>query len=891
MSEIIGKTISHYLIIEEIGRGGMGVVYKAEDTKLKRNVALKFLPKGLEAHEPERARFLQEAQATAVLNHPNICTVHDIDSEGEQQFIVMEYIEGKTLRQMLPLVNLRECIDYAIQIGEALQEAHAKGVVHRDIKTDNIMINTKNQVKVMDFGLAKLKGSLKLTRTSSTVGTLAYMAPEQIQGGEVDARSDIFSFGIVLFEMLTGHLPFRGEHEAAMIYSIVNEEPEALEKYRSDTSEELRHVIRTVLEKGLDDRYQSAAEMVRDLRRIQKQSTRAVRPDIQEVSSPDSVKIPPQGERFFILGLSAAKKYWIAAFGILVVAGILAGLYWLIRSGTDRTPFQSMFPVRIATNGMVLSAVISPDGKYIAYASTEGGRQSLWLRQVSAASSVQIVAPADTDYYGLTFSPDGEYLYFVCNDSLNPHPTLFRIPALGGSPRRIIEDVYGGVGVSPDGKRIAFLRVDPQRGGDALMVCDADGSNLRKLASRYGNDFFIGTGGETPVWSRDGTQITCAAGSVSGGFHMTVIVVSLADGKVTPATPHRWSSVGRIAWLQDSKDIIAVAQELTSGSTMQLWYVPADGKPARRLTSDLLSYDPLSLSVTRDQSKLLGLQRNFNSSISILPGGDDRRMKESTARNSYLEGTGGFDWTLDGRLIFGSLEGGNWDIWSMRTDGSDRRQLTGNPYTEETPIASADGSMITYSSNRDSTPHVWCMDVDGNNQRQLTTGADDYNMRFSHDGKWIYFTSYRDQGKRQIWRIPSGGGALTRVSELIARLFDVSPDDKKLLVDYYDSTANRYHRGVMTVAEGRLVQTFDFSVTRSGQDFRWMPDGKGIACIQTKKLVSNIWVLPMAAGKLYQLTHFTSDLIFSMAWSKDSRNLAVVRGEVSSNVVLFGDLR
>ena len=225
---MIGKVVSHYKILEKLGEGGMGVVYKAEDLKLTRTVALKFLPHGLDAHEPERARFLQEARAAAILNHPNICTVYDIQEHDGQQFIVMECVEGKTIREIVPVKKLQDAITYAIQIAEALQEAHTHGIVHRDIKSENIMVNTKNQVKVMDFGLAKLKGSLKLTKTSSTIGTLAYMAPEQIEGKDIDARSDIFSFGVVLYEMLTGHLPFRGEHEAAMMYSIVNEEPMSL---------------------------------------------------------------------------------------------------------------------------------------------------------------------------------------------------------------------------------------------------------------------------------------------------------------------------------------------------------------------------------------------------------------------------------------------------------------------------------------------------------------------------------------------------------------------------------------------------------------------------------------------------------------------------------------
>ncbi|MFZ1946347.1 MAG: serine/threonine-protein kinase, partial [bacterium] len=224
---MIGKTVSHYRITDKLGEGGMGVVYKAEDTKLKRLVALKFLPCELGAHEPERARFLQEAQAASALNHPNICAIHALGEHEGQQFIDMEFVDGVTLRTKIQEAGLKvqDAITYAIQIGEALEEAHCRGVVHRDVKPENIMVNAKNQIKVMDFGLAKLKGSLKLTRTSSTVGTLAYMAPEQIEGREVDARSDIFSFGIVLYEMLTGHRPFRGDQEGAMINSILNDEP------------------------------------------------------------------------------------------------------------------------------------------------------------------------------------------------------------------------------------------------------------------------------------------------------------------------------------------------------------------------------------------------------------------------------------------------------------------------------------------------------------------------------------------------------------------------------------------------------------------------------------------------------------------------------------------
>ena len=269
---MIGTVVAHYKILEKVGEGGMGVVYKAHDTKLDRIVALKFLPHQITASDEDKSRFLQEAKAASAVMHANVCVIYDIQEHKGRQFIVMEFVEGKTLRELVPIRKMQEALDYAIQLGEALQEAHSKGIVHRDVKADNIMVTAKHQVKVMDFGLAKLKGSLKLTKTASTAGTISYMAPEQIQGGEVDARSDIFSFGVVLYEMLTGHVPFRGEHEAAMLYSIVHEEPTPLQRFVPDASSELVHIVNRALEKEPGDRYQSVQDMVIDLRRAAKQS-------------------------------------------------------------------------------------------------------------------------------------------------------------------------------------------------------------------------------------------------------------------------------------------------------------------------------------------------------------------------------------------------------------------------------------------------------------------------------------------------------------------------------------------------------------------------------------------------------------------------------------------
>ncbi len=320
-----GQTISHYKILEKLGEGGMGVVYKAQDTRLDRVVALKFLPSHVSFNEETKARFLQEAKAAAALNHANICTIYGVDESDGTMFIAMEYIEGGTLRERIPFTKIDDALNVAVQIGDALQEAHSKGIVHRDIKADNIMLTSKSQAKVMDFGLAKLKGSLKLTRTSSTVGTLGYMAPEQIQGGEVDHRSDIFSFGVLLFEMLTGKLPFRGEHEAAMVYSIVHEDPESLTKYLPDAPPGLTHILGRALEKDPEDRYQSIADMVSEIRRGQKKSSRVARPS--QANEPSS-RLSPADEKPAATPRRTAKKTilvvaFVGLITLLVVLGYL----------------------------------------------------------------------------------------------------------------------------------------------------------------------------------------------------------------------------------------------------------------------------------------------------------------------------------------------------------------------------------------------------------------------------------------------------------------------------------------------------------------------------------------------------------------------------------------
>jgi serine/threonine protein kinase/tetratricopeptide (TPR) repeat protein len=337
---MIGQTISHYKILEKLGEGGMGIVYKAHDTTLNRTVALKFLPDRINKDETAKARFLQEAQAAAGLNHACICTIYGVEDHEGSLSIAMEYVDGGTLRDFIAArkPTIDNTIQIAIQVGEALAEAHGKGIVHRDIKSDNIMLTSKGQAKVMDFGLAKLKGALKLTRTSSTVGTLAYMAPEQIQGGEADARSDLFAFGVLLFEMITGTLPFRGEHEAAMMYSILHEQPDQVQKYVPEISTTCESIIAKALEKNPEERYQSAADMVADLRRWKRDSSSIHRRPVEppRVSS-STAQVTASDQRG--PSMLHPNKRWllIASIGaVVIVSGLLLLIHPWSKDVSDR---------------------------------------------------------------------------------------------------------------------------------------------------------------------------------------------------------------------------------------------------------------------------------------------------------------------------------------------------------------------------------------------------------------------------------------------------------------------------------------------------------------------------------------------------------------------------
>src|SRR5438067_1771286 len=499
----------------------MGVVWKAEDLTLGRSVALKFLTPEL-ARDPQALdRFTREARSAAALNHPNICQVYEAGEHNGTPFIAMELLEGQTLRERLDgrPVSFNHLLDWSSQIADALDAAHARGIVHRDIKPANLFVTTRGPVKVLDFGLAKLTAEKKLatlttmgnaptsdhlTSPGSTIGTVAYMSPEQAAGEELDQRTDLFSLGVVMYEMATGALPFKGNTSAAIFGAILHKQPVPIDAVNASLPAEMAHIVNKALEKDRDVRYQSAAEMRADIKRLKRDTESGV----------TAAAVAPQKSK---ISRRAGRRGWlpiaIAAALLLIVAA--AATYFFSRGRNTLAAnfsLQNMRVSRLTGTGEAALATISPDGRYVVHVNSAAGKQSLWLRQTATTSNVQIIPPAEVSYRGLTFSPDGNFIYYVAREPNSAFSQLYVVPVLGGGARKLINDVDSGVTFSPDGRRFAFVRNKNVNGG-GIIVANADGTGEHSIAS-VGSDarFLFGL-----AWSLDGQVIAAPVRHLTHG--------------------------------------------------------------------------------------------------------------------------------------------------------------------------------------------------------------------------------------------------------------------------------------------------------------------------------------------------------------------------------------
>jgi Tol biopolymer transport system component len=927
---MIGETVSHYRILEPLGSGGMGQVFKAEDTRLGRLVALKFLSADLARDPAALERFQREARAASALNHPGICTLYDVGEYNGRPFLVMELLEGDTLRERIagrPLPT-NALLDLGVQITDALDAAHSRGIVHRDIKPANIFITQRGQAKILDFGLAKqaprrvaeaigatagtsapTASDALLTSPGSTLGTIAYMSPEQARGEQLDARTDLFSLGAVIYEMSTGQPAFPGSTTAVVFDAILNREPASPSGLNPGLPSKMDEIIGKALEKDRELRYQSAAEMRADLKRL-KRDTDSSRVAAASTSAmrvaPPATAPKESSDSVAAAAIPSARRHpavWLVA--AVLVAGIAAGGALLLheRFGHHETaPFEEMAINRLTSSGNVRLAAISADGKWMAYAAEEAGKESVWVRQLATGSNVQVLPPSIDRCMGLTFSPDGNYLYYVTRPPATGLGTLFSAPSLGGTPRQLIVDVDSSVGFSPDGKQIVLVRQSSAQNVSNLVIANADGSNERVIARRNTPAFFSTAG---PAWSPDGKHIAVAFTDSGRTDQMSLETVDAVSGRESTFGKAEWNSPRALSWLSDGDHLVFAAATTGPALNSQLWEISYPDGEAHRITNDLNTYQ--GASVTSDASSLLTVQRNVNSSLWVLPTSalalPDSSGRQITSGIGRADGYGGLAWLAGNELLYSYFS----TVQALATvsgDGGHQTDLSlGTGYS---PSACGDGRTFVFVSQSTGKPLIARADADGSKIKLLTQGPVDVAPTCSPDGKTVVYTTLeRGFGVPHLAKVSIEGGESTRLSPDALGLSAISPDGHSIAALYFPDPSKPARIAVLDINGGAIRAAFDMpeGVQAWGPGatgMAWTPDSRAIAGVVDQNGISNIWALPVsnlpgqttsAQGEMRQLTHFTSDQIFAFSWSRDGKQLAVARGRFLSDAVLITHFR
>lgn len=928
----LGTKLGHYEVLSHLGSGGMGEVYLAHDATLDRKVALKILPGELSAKSDRMRRFVQEAKASAALNHPNIAHIYEIGESNGLHFIAMEFIDGTTLREKIhhEHASLPKLLRHLQHVADGLAKAHAAGIVHRDLKPDNIMITREGHVKILDFGLAKLiegpaepdmgrvgedptialppRSPLSPSMTSPGVimGTVGYMSPEQAQGkvNEIDGRSDTFSFGCILFEAATGHKPFAHESVVKSLHKLIYEPAPPLSDYNSSAPAELERIVRRCLEKDPDERYQTIKDVAIELKQLRREieqgtdvdTTVPPPPGVDATTRPSAPAISAGGDRSTV-EIRSRKWIGVGLFLLLVIAGGALVYQWKFRQSPKPIArhFQNMKITRVTNEGNVETAAVSPDGKYIAYSLEENGKRSLWTKHLGTGSRVQIVPPAEAyEINASTFSSDG-YVYYTKSDEANPQGALYQVPVLGGTPRKLISRVSQPISISRDGKQIAFGRFHLDGTEDQLFVANIDGSNERLIINVAEPNWL---GGSTPAWSPDGKTLAVSYGSenrnelTGRNLGMTPIVISVADGTFKPVAPSRWVYLGRLSWLNDGTGLVFIAQEQALGAT-QLWQISYPQGDAQRITSDLNSYALYSLTLTEDDSSVITVQSDPVSNIWVGTVGQPGSEKALTLRKNALEGSRGLAWASDDKVAFDSNTNGQATIWTVSVGGGEAQRLIDNGTDDVAPEISADGRLIVFGSHKSGGIQVWRMDPDASNQRQLTFASGGTpGFSVSRDGRWIVYSPFTGG----IQKISSeGGNPIELVAKGSLSYPQVSPDGNFVAYFFKDEQSLRPKIGIIKFTDGTLVNTIDLPLTALPGTFdnlfyrgwHWSPDGRAIVYINTLGGLSNLWSQPINGGAAKQITNFKSDRILTFAFSPDGRRLAFARSSPTSDAVLI----
>lgn len=814
-----GKKIGPYEVISAIGAGGFGEVYRARDTRLGREVALKILPAEFLEDRERLARFEQEARSASALNHPNIITIYDVGVTESASYLSMELVEGKSLRDVLnegPL-TVRKVATLGSQLADGLAKAHDAGIIHRDLKPENIMISKDGFLKILDFGLAKItaitphQASHLQTQThaGAVVGTVGYMSPEQASGKPVDFHSDQFSFGTILYEMITRKLPFKRGSVAESMAAIIAEEPEPVDNANPQIPKVMRWIIDRCMAKDPEERYASTRDLARDLH--------SIRDHISELSSITISAEPPAIKRFRF------------AFPLLLLIAILASVaaaYWYFKP----KPQEPIEMLTMTYSGKDLSPAVSPDGKLIAFRSDRDGNARIWLKQLAADNEIALSSGPD-DYP--RFSADSSSIFFVRREGGSS--SLYRISVLGGEERKLVDDVHSA-DASPDGKRIAFVRWKSDE--SFLFTANLDGTGI-ELVTRVEKIQI-----QFPHWSPDGSRIIASRNWSGNGVNLDALLLVNMKTKEkrwlrsTWPTAAIWISSNQILYGVPSSTAVSgstrtagtiVLQDIDTQKIRKLFWFPSCGDVLDKLNQHTLL---LQSSFRRQNLRQISLSESP-------PTGRWFTRGNSTDRQPVYSPDGK-------RILYASIGSGNLDLMEVSIETGAVKRITEDAADDWDPAYTPDGRHIVWSSNRGGHFEIWMANSDGTDSRRITNdGVDAENPTMTQDRRWIVYTSYNPK-KTGIWKIhPDGTGAEQLFSGLTQQP-EVSPDGKLVAYIWYKQFAVGpmalvhvidIETGAQIPFEMKAERGIKGQITLSGSlgRCRWMPDGKSLAYIDSNE--------------------------------------------------------